>query len=77
MKVPRRSARSLLVTALATLLVITGSPSPVEARAAAVDDGRLNVLLFYKSNFHASHVQARQAVRDLATQLGTQYNQPG
>ncbi|WP_328473261.1 ThuA domain-containing protein [Actinoplanes sp. NBC_00393] len=34
------------------------------------------MLLFYKPNFHASHVQARQAVRDLATQLGTQYNQP-
>ena len=29
------------------------------------------MLLFYKDNFHASHVQARQAVRDLATELGT------
>jgi type 1 glutamine amidotransferase len=75
MKVPRRSPRSYLVAAMAALLVITGAPSPVQARAA-VDDGRLNVLLFYKANFHASHVQARQAVRDLATQLGTQYSQP-
>ncbi|GAA3199533.1 LamG-like jellyroll fold domain-containing protein [Dactylosporangium siamense] len=46
------------------------------ALAAPGDDGRLTVLLFYKTNFHASNVQARQAVRDLATQLGTQYNQP-
>jgi type 1 glutamine amidotransferase len=75
MKVPRRSSRSLFVTVLAALTLVAGSVSPVQA-AAAVDDGRLNVLLFYKPNFHASNVQARQAVRDLATQLGTQYNQP-
>ena len=35
----------------------------------------LRVLLFYKANFHASHVQARQAVRDLATELATEYGQ--
>ncbi|GIF72531.1 hypothetical protein Asi02nite_20490 [Asanoa siamensis] len=76
MKVPRRSAHALL----ALILVVVASAVPAvanaAARAAAVDDGRLNVLLFYKPNFHASNVQARQAVRDLATQLGTQYNQP-
>ncbi|MDG4825162.1 ThuA domain-containing protein [Asanoa sp. WMMD1127] len=72
MKVPRRSAHSLL----ALMLVVAGLAVPAAARAAAVDDGRLNVLLFYKPNFHASNVQARQAVRDLAAQLGTQYNQP-
>jgi type 1 glutamine amidotransferase len=79
MKVPRRSARSPLasiVAAFAALLLIATSLSPVAASAAEVPDGRLNILLFYKPNFHASNVQARQAVRDLATQLGTQYNQP-
>ncbi|MET7950111.1 LamG-like jellyroll fold domain-containing protein [Micromonospora sp. NPDC005324] len=69
-----------VAAAFVALTLVAGSASPVSAtaaaRAAAVDDGRLNVLLFYKPNFHASHVQARQAVRDLVTQLGTQYNQP-
>ncbi|MFF5077899.1 LamG-like jellyroll fold domain-containing protein [Actinoplanes sp. NPDC000266] len=74
MKAPRRSA--LLVAAIAALSLITGSASAAVARAAAVDDGRLNVLLFFKPNFHASNVQARQAVRDLAAELGTQYGQP-
>ncbi|GAA1027221.1 hypothetical protein GCM10009557_07750 [Virgisporangium ochraceum] len=64
----------------AALALVAGTTAaaalPAAAQAAPADDGRLNVLLFYKSNFHASHVQARQAVRDLATQLGTQYNQP-
>jgi type 1 glutamine amidotransferase len=50
--------------------------SPAQAAAGSVDDGVLNVLLFYKPNFHASHVQARQAVRDLTEQLGTEYSQP-
>ncbi|GAA1713300.1 hypothetical protein GCM10009809_06800 [Isoptericola hypogeus] len=50
--------------------------SPAQAAAGSVDDGVLRVLLFYKPNFHASHVQARQAVRDLAEQLGTEYSQP-
>ncbi|GGN65794.1 hypothetical protein GCM10010112_27550 [Actinoplanes lobatus] len=72
MKVPR----SRLFAVLLALLLAAGSMSPMPARAAAVDDGRLNVLLFYKPNFHASNVQARQAVRDLANQLGTQYDQP-
>ncbi|GAB2479915.1 hypothetical protein GCM10027063_22330 [Promicromonospora xylanilytica] len=47
-----------------------------EAAVGSVDDGELRVLLFYKPNFHASHVQARQAVRDLATDLGEEYSQP-
>ncbi|GAA4704290.1 Type 1 glutamine amidotransferase (GATase1) [Promicromonospora umidemergens] len=50
--------------------------SPAQAAAGSVDDGELRVLLFYKPNFHASHVQARQAVRDLATDLGAEYSQP-
>ena len=48
-------------------------PSPLPATAAARRPRQrrrtttlLRVLLFYKPNFHASHVQARQAVRDLA-----------
>ncbi|SNT48775.1 protein of unknown function [Asanoa hainanensis] len=77
MKVPRRSARPLTAALVALMLVAAPATANAVPRAAAlVDDGRLNVLLFYKPNFHASNVQARQAVRDLAAQLGTQYNQP-
>ncbi|UMG94773.1 ThuA domain-containing protein [Nocardioides sp. TF02-7] len=32
-------------------------------------------MLFYKTQFHASHVQARQAVRDLAQELATEHEQ--
>jgi type 1 glutamine amidotransferase len=75
MKAPRWS--SPLAAAFVALSVIAGSvASTAAAQAAPADDGRLSVLLFYKTNFHASNVQARQAVRDLATQLGTQYDQP-
>ncbi|BDZ41999.1 hypothetical protein GCM10025865_12980 [Paraoerskovia sediminicola] len=49
---------------------------PAAVDAGSVDDGVLSVLLFYKPNFHASNVQARQAVRDLADQLGTEHGQP-
>ncbi len=92
MTVPRRSSRFRLVAPLDRLLRGLSAPVaaafvalsliaglvavPAAAQAAPADDGRLNVLLFYKPNFHASHVQARQAVRDLVNQLGTQYNQP-
>jgi type 1 glutamine amidotransferase len=62
--------------AFVALAMVGGSSVPAAALAGPADDGLLNVLLFYKTNFHASNVQARQAVRDLATQLGTQYNQP-
>ncbi|MFI6427933.1 LamG-like jellyroll fold domain-containing protein [Promicromonospora sp. NPDC050880] len=50
--------------------------APAQAASGSVDDGVLRVLLFYKSNFHASHVQARQAIRDLVTDLGVEYDQP-
>lgn len=40
--------------------------------AATATDGVLRVLLFYKTNFHDSNVQARQAVRELALELGTE-----
>jgi type 1 glutamine amidotransferase len=59
-----------LVVAIPVLATVTAPPA-----AAAVDDGVLRVLLFYKDNFHASHVQARQAVRDLSGELATQYGQ--
>lgn len=82
-RVPGRRRAGLAALLAAVLL---GSPlagvaqaAPAESAAAAVgsvDDGVLRVLLFYKPNFHASHVQARQAVRDLADQLGTEYDQP-
>jgi type 1 glutamine amidotransferase len=62
---------------LALVAATTASVTfPATALAAPDTDGRLNVLLFYKPNFHASHVQARQAVRDLVNELGTQYGQP-
>jgi len=49
--------------------------APAAAAAPGEGDGVLNVLLFYKENFHASHVQARQAVRELAAELATQYGE--
>ena len=64
-----------LVAALAVTLPVMGVLSAPPAAAAPADDGTLRVLLFYKANFHASHVQARQAVRDLAAELGSQYGQ--
>jgi VCBS repeat-containing protein len=51
------------------------APASAPLAAAPQDDGVLNILLFYKPNFHASHVQGRAAIRDLANELGTQYNQ--
>lgn len=81
---PRR-APARLTAMLAALAVAVPLASGVaqaapdtsaQAAVGSVDDGVLRVLLFYKPNFHASHVQARQAVRDLATQLGTEYDQP-
>ncbi|GAA1870076.1 LamG-like jellyroll fold domain-containing protein [Myceligenerans crystallogenes] len=73
----RRFSRTRLVAVLAALTIAVPLPAAaLPAQAAAADDGVLRVLLFYKPNFHASHVQAREAVRDLATQLGTQYSQP-
>ncbi|WP_299054226.1 LamG-like jellyroll fold domain-containing protein [uncultured Nocardioides sp.] len=56
------------LVALSMLSVVAPTPA-----AAAPDDGVLRVLLFYKSNFHASHVQARQAIRDLTEELGEEY----
>lgn len=71
---------AFVVALLVGLPLALGSSAAVAAgapaAAAAADDGQLNVLLFYKDNFHASHVQARQAIRDLAAELGTQYGQP-
>jgi len=66
---------ALVVAALVAMPLAVGSAAFAAAHAPA-DDGRLSVLLFYKANFHASHVQARQAVRDLAADLGAQYGQP-
>ena len=92
MNVPPRSVQQPLAARLrrpwaavlglvAVLLALVVAPAATGAAhaspaAAAADDGQLSVLLFYKDNFHASHVQARQAVRDLTTELGTEYGQP-
>ncbi|GAA1515108.1 LamG-like jellyroll fold domain-containing protein [Nocardioides humi] len=87
MKVHRRSVRSRLrhrsrrlvahsfaaVVAMAVALPLVGATAA--PAAAAEDDGVLRVLLFYKDNFHASHVQARQAVNQLAAELADEYDQ--
>ena len=74
----RRGLRQLavLLIGLAVTLPVLGTVGATPASATAPDDGTLRVLLFYKPNFHASHVQARQAVRELAGELSTQYSQP-
>ncbi|ANC32197.1 Trehalose utilization [Isoptericola dokdonensis DS-3] len=76
LRAPARLAA--MVAAVAVLAPLTGgvaTAAPAAAAPGSVDDGVLRVLLFYKANFHASHVQARQAVRDLATELGTEHGQ--
>ncbi len=78
-RVAERFRRSF--THLVALVVAVVVATPVLAAAtappavAAPDDGILKVLLFYKPNFHASHVQARQAVNELADDLGEEYSQ--
>lgn len=86
MKVHRRSIRSRLrhrsrrwaahsfaaFVATAVALPLAGTTVPAHA---VEEDDVLRVLLFYKDNFHASHVQARQAVNELATQLADEYDQ--
>ncbi|MFE7506640.1 LamG-like jellyroll fold domain-containing protein [Promicromonospora sp. NPDC057488] len=79
-RAPIRLAAMLVALGVAAPLmggVAQAAPTPAaQAAAGSVDDGVLRVLLFYKSNFHASHVQARQAIRDLVTDLGVEYDQP-
>ena len=64
---PLRRPAALLL-ALAMVFGVLGIVSATPA-AAAPADGVLRVLLFYKDNFHASHVQARQAVNELSREL--------
>lgn len=73
----RRSAVQSVALVAALAVAVPAAQTAVAAPAsAAVDDGTLRVLLFYKPQFHASNVQARQAIRELADELGTQYSQP-
>ncbi|WP_340537323.1 LamG-like jellyroll fold domain-containing protein [Nocardioides sp. GXZ039] len=67
-----------LAAALAVTASVLGIVSAPQAAAAApaADDGVLRVLLFYKTQFHASQAEARVAVKDLVNQLGTEYSQP-
>ncbi|WP_241005410.1 ThuA domain-containing protein [Nocardioides sp. zg-1228] len=66
--------------ALAAALAVAGgvappvSAAPVAA-AAPADDGVLRVLLFYKTGYHASWDEGVQAIRDLAADLGEEYDQ--
>ncbi|WP_345528097.1 LamG-like jellyroll fold domain-containing protein [Nocardioides endophyticus] len=71
----RRSSARLLAIVVGLVVALPVIAAAAAAPAAAAPDDTLRVLLFYKDNFHASHVQARQAVRDLAAELGTQYSQ--
>lgn len=81
MNVPRRSVRArggllhrALLCAVATAVALVAVPAmSAPAAAAAGDDEVLKVLLFYKDNFHASHVQARQAVNALAAELASEH----
>ncbi|MBO0609282.1 LamG-like jellyroll fold domain-containing protein [Myceligenerans salitolerans] len=75
-RAPARLAAVLTALALTVPLGGVAQAAPAQAAVGSVDDGELRVLLFYKPNFHASHVQAREAVRDLANELGTEYSQP-
>lgn len=66
------AALGLAMTALAVTPASAAEPTAAQQRA---NDGILRILLFFKPNFHASHVQARQAIRELTTELATQYGQ--
>jgi type 1 glutamine amidotransferase len=63
----------LLLAFLVATPVFAASAEPAAQQAAARQDSTLKILLFYKPQFHASHVQARMAIRDMATQLGQEY----
>src|SRR5262245_31607420 len=67
---PRVRGRFLrrLVPLLALMIV-----APMLVVQAAAQQDALKILLFYKTQFHASNVQAREAVRDLAEQLGQEH----
>jgi type 1 glutamine amidotransferase len=68
-------ALSLVGTGAQAAAPAQAAPAAPAAAAPGEGDGVLNLLLFYKDNFHASHVQARQAVRELAADLATQYGE--
>ncbi len=57
---------------MSVALPLTATTAPAHA---AEEDDVLSVLLFYKDNFHASHVQARQAVNELAADLASEHGQ--
>lgn len=79
---PRRhgTAGGLLsyVTRLALVAIVVSTQVVVSAAVAgepaAAQQDTLRVLLFYKTQFHASNVQAREAIRDLTEQLGQEYD---
>src|SRR6478736_7957640 len=65
--------RRALLSAVALSVALVAVPAiSAPAAAAAGDDDVLKVLLFYKDNFHASHVQARQAINEIAASLATE-----
>lgn len=77
-RLTRRLARRLLRRVALLMAMVLAVPVIATLPGAAAEepepaDTDLRVLLFYKPNFHASHVQARQAIRDLSAELGAQY----
>lgn len=71
---PRASSR-LLAVILTLLLAATMLVVPTSGAVAQQDqEDPVRILLFYRTQFHASHVQARQAINDLAAELADEYD---
>lgn len=71
----RRLVAHSFAAFVATAVALPLAGALTQPAAAAEDDTTLRVLLFYKDNFHASHVQARTAVKELAASLATEHGQ--
>lgn len=63
-----------MLVALFVALPFAVVATPMQAAAQERDEDTLRVLLFYKPQFHASHEQAREAIRDLSAELGETYD---
>lgn len=61
-----RVLASMLVLLLTASLLVS---TPAVARAQDPADDPIRILLFYKTQFHASYAQANQAIRELADQI--------
>lgn len=68
-----RFLRRLALLLALVFAVPVAAVLPQSAAAQEQQDTTLRVLLFYKPQFHASHVEARQAIKELAADLGQEY----